>query len=136
MNQRDIGKLVGRTSHQVGEFLTEHGYRHNGQPTKKARQEDLIDESLGDGFTQIHWDAARVVKLMEENGHELTFPLPSTLTFVPNLKGPFCIKQMANGAYTIVGHDGEIAVSVVGQKNANIVKDLLALAHKSGFRSL
>ena len=136
MNQRDIGKLVGCTSHQVGDFLTEHGYRQNGQPTRKARQEDLIDESMGDGFTQVHWDAVKVVRMMEENGYEKTFPLPRTLTFEPQLKGPFSTRRMTNGAYTIVGHDGDVAVSVVGQKNANVVNELLSLAHKNGVMSL
>ena len=136
MNQRDIGKLVGCTSHQVGDFLTKQGYRRNGQPTTKARDEDLIDESMGDGFTQVHWDAAKVVRMMAENGYETTFPLPSTLTFEPQLKGPFSIKQMANGAYTIVGCDSEVAVSVVGERNARIVNDLLTLAHKNGVMSL
>ena len=73
---------------------------------------------------------------MEENGYEATFPLPPTLTFEPRLKGPFSLKQMTNGAYSIVGHDGEVAISVVGQKNANVVISLLNLAHKNAVMSL
>ena len=71
-NMKTIGKLFGKTSHQVGRELRDAGYRdQDGKATKKA---------LGEGFAMLQrnaehrewiavvWNKAKVCQLLEDFG--------------------------------------------------------------------
>ncbi len=63
-NMRDIGSVVGMSSHVIGRLLKQHGYRNDaGKPTAKAWIEKMVREVLVDGFTAFVWDCGRVREL-------------------------------------------------------------------------
>lgn len=68
-NMRDIGRLFGRTSHDVGRFLKHHEYRmSNGKPTKKSFDGGLIREHFSNGYYSWDWHLERTAALLETFG--------------------------------------------------------------------
>jgi hypothetical protein len=68
-NMRDVGRLFGKTSHDVGRILKHHGYRsENGKPTRKSHEGQLVREHFVNGFSSSLWHVERTSALLESLG--------------------------------------------------------------------
>jgi len=72
VNMKEIGKLYGRTSHQVGRELKELGYRSSdGKATMKAFGEKMaLLQRDGDHpeWVCVLWNKAKLCELLEDFG--------------------------------------------------------------------
>ena len=64
LNQRDIGKRVGVTTHAVGKLLTELGLRVDGIPTPDAFERGFVCIEQSGDWQQYRWNERRVVPLL------------------------------------------------------------------------
>lgn len=66
----ELGRDCGVTSHKVGRWLTDLGYRHKGQPTAKAFAEKLVTdrESTNPGTYFWVWHAEKTMRVLQEAG--------------------------------------------------------------------
>lgn len=68
-NMREIGRLFGQTSHDVGRILKHHDYRfENGKPTKKSFDAGFVREHFVNGFYSWTWHVERTSALLESFG--------------------------------------------------------------------
>lgn len=68
-NMRELGRLFGRTSHDVGRILKHHGYRaDDGKPTKKSFDSELVREHFCSGYYSWLWHLERTAALLETLG--------------------------------------------------------------------
>ena len=58
---------------------------------------------------------------------------PPELVAPPLLVGPFTLKKAENNSWHLVGPEREVAISVTGHSNAQVVGKILNLAHTSGY---
>jgi len=72
MNMKQIGKLYGKTSHQVGRELKELGYRStDGKATKRALSENMAvlqRDAEHPQWVCVMWNKAKVCELLEDFG--------------------------------------------------------------------
>ena len=137
MIQRDLGKVMGMTSTEIGKYLTAKGYREKRygkfQPTDEAKSEHLVDQDYRYSDPQDFWDVEKVVGMMEADGYVPAFPPPSDLVFEPQLKGPFSLKHISGSEYSVVSSNGDVTARIVGSASAEIVLEALNIAHERGF---
>jgi hypothetical protein len=71
-NMRDIGKMYGKSSHQVGRELRDSGYRTpDGKPTKRALAEGMAilqRNPENPEWIACAWNVAKVTYLLEAYG--------------------------------------------------------------------
>lgn len=134
MNMTEIGSIFGTTGHKVGKWLKEIGLRNKfGDPAEQAHQETMISADFDrHGTYTVLWDASKVVPLLTDAGHNPASPPPAELVDPPVLVGPFTVQPDENGVHRIVSDNGDMAISVIGQINAQTVRHVLNLASKSG----
>ncbi len=67
---KDIGRLVGLSSHEVGRFLRKHGLRTSeGKPSQMAYSENLVAQKFdGYGHYLWAWDRDEVLRLLAAAG--------------------------------------------------------------------
>ncbi len=72
VNMQTIGKVFGKTSHQVGRELTDFGYRGpDRRPTTKALGTDMAVIRRDQDHPQwvsVLWSKAKVCQLLEDFG--------------------------------------------------------------------
>ncbi len=123
VNQTQLGELFGGTSHDVGRWLDAIGLRSGGRPTRKAFEGGYVSPA-GYGYV---WQQEKTVAALEEAGHKR---VPQKTT--TRITGPFSMVESGLDAYQILNGDGTVSVWVMGDRNANIVTQLLNLAYKYG----
>ncbi len=72
VTMREIGGIYGATSHEVGKWLTDLGYRKDGYPTKSAQNENLttsIPNPKDPDFFVHGWDHERVIEMFKMMGY-------------------------------------------------------------------
>lgn len=62
--QRELGKRVGATSHEVGRLLTDAGLRANGRPTQRAFDGKFVVVEQSGDWPQYRWNERRVVPIL------------------------------------------------------------------------
>lgn len=68
-NMRDLGRLFGRTSHDVGRILKHEGYRtDDGKPAKKSFDAQLVREYWSNNYYSWTWNVDRTCVLLESFG--------------------------------------------------------------------
>lgn len=134
MNMTEIGSIFGTTGHKVGKWLKEIGLRNEfGDPARHAYEQKMISADFDrHGTYNVLWDAAKVVPLLRDGGHEPASPPPAELVEPPVLLGPFTVQPAEGGVHRVVGDNGDMAISVIGEANAQAVQHVLNVAHKSG----
>jgi len=63
LNQRDLGKRVGMTSHEVGRALTDLGLRSGKHPTPDAYKKKMVIVEQSGDWPQYRWNERRVIPL-------------------------------------------------------------------------
>ena len=64
LNQRDLGKKVGLTSHAVGKILTQLGLRVDGKPTPDAFERGFVVIEKSGEWDAFRWNERRVVPML------------------------------------------------------------------------
>ena len=136
MTATEIGKIVGKTSVEVGNYLEgwgyrERDYRNRKQPNERAKTENLVDFDYTYNPPHAYWDVEKVVAMFEEDGVLPIFPPPGDLVFEPQLKGPFSLKQISENVYLLVSDNGDVSAKIEGKANAEFLKLLLNTADNS-----
>jgi hypothetical protein len=77
-NMRDIGRLVGLTSHQIGKVLKRLGLRTSeGKPSQMAYSNNLVAQKFdGYGHYLWAWDRDEVLRLLAATGVKPQDALP------------------------------------------------------------
>jgi len=134
MNQRDIGKLFGMTSHQVGKHLKDLGLRSQvGSPSKMAREQGIaVPGGDFNGHPEHLWHVEAVVGLFEEAGHRRVPNPPPNLATPPVLIGPFSLHETDNDTWQVVGSNNNVGIVVTGQRNAELIRKMMNGAHTIG----
>ena len=131
---KDLGRLFGVSGRKIGSHLSELGLRdHWGKPSQQAENQRLIDydyERHGT-YTKL-WHVDKTVKILEDDGLELAIRPPTDLVEPPRLIGPFTIQDAILDAWHVIGLDGEIVATVIGEQNAKAIRNLMNLAHENG----
>jgi hypothetical protein len=70
--------------------------------------------------------------LLQQQGHQLGFPVPGELATAPRLNPPFRQRQLADEGIEIANGDGTASVRVDGARNAAWLVDALNTAAKYG----
>jgi len=133
MNMADLGRLFGVSGQQVGKWLKEIGLRRdNGTPSTAAYDQKLLsyDYERWGTYTTL-WYADKVVRILKEAGHEPIVDPPSDLVETPSLIGPFSIRELDDDRWRLVSSDGEVAMFVTGEINAQVVERVMNIAHKA-----
>lgn len=129
LNQSEIGKRFGATSHEIGRWLKEIGLRsQDGQPSREARAGGYV--TLGptyNGHASYRWDEEKTIRALEAAGHR---PRPPVST--GRIVGPFTARQSSANGFEILSGDGTVAIWVIGRANAEAVSGLLNLAYQHG----
>jgi hypothetical protein len=70
ITMKDIGRLVGMTSHEVGKFLKRQGLRTpDGKPSQEAFSQNLVAQKFdGYGHYLWAWDRDAVLRLLDAAG--------------------------------------------------------------------
>jgi hypothetical protein len=69
VRMRDVGRVFGKTNHDVGRLLKHHGYRSvNGKPTAKAFECQLIRAVWSGDYYSWDWSLSRTTALLETFG--------------------------------------------------------------------
>jgi hypothetical protein len=129
MIARDLGRLFGKSSHEMNKVLEDTGLmdRKTKYPTYEARNERYSTEIWRDGFSKQAWVAEKLVPKLVELGHELVIDLPSDLVEPAPLIGPFqCSKR------SVLNADGDSVAYCTSPENAKFVSFLLNYAYKKG----
>lgn len=134
MNMTEIGSIFGTTGHKVGKWLKEIGLRNKfGDPAGEAYQQKMVSADFDrHGTFNILWDANKVVPLLQDAGHEPASPPPAELVEPPVLVGPFAVQPAEDDVHGIVGDNGDVSITVIGEANAHAIQHVLNVAHKSG----
>jgi hypothetical protein len=134
MTLTQLGHLFGVSCQQIGKWLVPIGLRTEGnKPSNTAFQDGFVAKgpSRGDGYNWV-WHSQRTVAALEQAGHRRIPNPPPNLVEPPKLNGPFTKRVNEANGYDIVNGDGSVCVVVTGDRNADFVIELLALADKHG----
>ncbi|OYW20583.1 MAG: hypothetical protein B7Z55_07080 [Planctomycetales bacterium 12-60-4] len=134
MNMVDLGRLFGVSSHQIGKWLKELGLRRdNGTPSTAAYDQKLVSFSYERwGTYNAVWNAEKVVRILEDAGHQPVVNPPSNLVEPPTLIGPFSLRGLDGDRWQVIGSDGEAALVVTIEANARAVQRVMNIAHRAG----
>lgn len=133
LSQTDLGKLFGVSSHVIGKWLGDCGLRNEfKKPSKRAFEEGFVNtagtgrEVVGSYF--YVWHKAKTVAALKAAGHRIK---PH---FDPHtdgrLKGPFEARRNSANGFELADAEGNVAIWVMGQQNADRVTAMLNLAFK------
>ncbi|HBN78430.1 MAG TPA: hypothetical protein DD473_21995 [Planctomycetaceae bacterium] len=135
MNITEVGRIFGISSHVLGNWLKENGFRRGyGNPSPEAYERKLVDTSYNTyGTYNVLWDAEKLSQILEEAGFEKVNPPPDDLVEQVDLEGPFSIEPTDDGPINLVDGNQNRLITVHGQSNSVVVAKILNLAHESGF---
>jgi hypothetical protein len=126
---RDIGRLFGKSSHEVNKTLEKLGYRDpkSKYPTGLAKEMGLSGTVAVEGYLNTAWDPIKLVPILLENGYQLKVALPEDLVEAPSLMGPFeCVEQ------SLFNNDGDRIAFFENKKHADVVCKILNIAATTG----
>ena len=134
---REIGKLFGATSHEVGKWLVEIGLRTpQREPSQRAREGGFCARRpLESGYGSFDvWHQARTVAALEQAGHrQVMTPPPISTSPATRLVGPFTLEQSGINGFLIRDGDGVTVYWAYGEVAANKLVRLLNLAYQHGY---
>ena len=137
LTQTQLGQLFGATSHEIGRWLKELGYkRPNNRPSDEAILSGMANNvTIGPVHFPV-WNKEEVVTLLEANGHRRSDSdepeaAPSRSNEV-TLVGPFSARYNGGDGYELLDGNGEVGIWVRGEANAERVAALLSLAGDCG----
>ncbi len=137
MSLTQIGQVFGTTSHQAGRWLVKLGLRVQGKqglrPSKEAFDGGYVKDapSRGQGYVWA-WHSEKTVTALEKAGHRVCIAPSNELLAACTLNGPFQHRRNQQAGYEIINGDGTVAITVVGDKNARFLCDLLNVADQRG----
>ncbi len=74
VSQTELGNLFGVTSHRIGQWLREIGWRTSkNKPSQEAFDRDLarpISSGRNNGYFYV-WHATKTIEALEKAGHKL-----------------------------------------------------------------
>lgn len=133
LNQTQLGKLFGATSHDIGKWLISCGLKDQstGRPTREAHQEQCCDTAPS-GLSNYSWEwvAEKTVQRLVEAGHPLATELPPELVEPPELVGPFQMKTASSKI--ILNGEGRPVLQLTVAAHAKVLMRILEAAHKTG----
>lgn len=134
LDMKELGRLFGVSGREIGSHLSELGLRDPwGKPNQQAVNQRLIDydyERHGT-YTKL-WHVEKTVKILEDDGLKLASSAPTDLVEPPRLVGPFAIEDASLDTWRVIGSGGELVATVIGEKNAKAIRNLMNLADKNG----
>jgi hypothetical protein len=137
LSQTQLGKLFGKTSHEIGEILSRIGLR---DPSSKSPTQDAhfgkFCEKAPSGQYGYHyvWNAEKTVPRIVENGYPLELELPTDICEPPFLNGPF--RLSSTNPKCVLSADGTLAGKATTQKNAQVLLKLLSQGYHFGLERL
>lgn len=128
----ELGRVFGVSEKMVGKWLTDMNLRTSkGKPSFTAHSEDWVtfvrSQSPNDKYV---WRSKRTVAALVANGAKPVMPPPADLFTASDLDGPFKIRTNSDSHHEVVGANGEVEVWVAGDRNAQIVCQLLNVGHR------
>lgn len=133
MTLTQLGEIFGVSSHKVGDWLVELGFRtENKRPSKLAFEADVVKEgpSRGQGYNWI-WHAEKTIEAIEAAGHKRTFPAPLGLVEAPILCGPFTLISDSTQNFRVENRDQDVVLQ--GQGNGGGLLTVMNAAHRLGY---
>jgi len=132
LNQTQLGKLFGVSSHVAGRWLVEIGLRTpEKKPSFRAFDEKFVEQAdNGRGGYYWCWDREKTIAALEAAGHQR---INSTGADDVLLHGPFDLSDNGSSGYEIKNRDGVTIVWLVGERcQATRLVKVMNLAHKCG----
>lgn len=109
MSLTQLGEIFGVSSHKVGDWLVEIGFRtESKRPSKLAFENDVVKEgpSRGQGYNWV-WHTDRTIRALEAVGHQRVFPAPRGLVDPSPMVAPFAIRTTSDGNFLVENGEGE-----------------------------
>lgn len=134
MNQTQLGKLFGVSSHIIGGWLRSLGLRdEDGKPTQEAHDGDFC-KSAPSGPTNHYWvwNSQKTVEAFIEAGHRLVPNPPQNLVRPAILHGPFSVRKSAGAEFVVENGDGSVSLWANNKMTADVVAKILNIAHDKG----
>lgn len=135
MSLTQLGEIFGVSSHKVGDWLVEIGFRtEDKRPSRKAFALSVVSEgpSRNQGYNWI-WKSDETVAALENAGHKRSFPAPSDLVEMPLLIGPFALINEGNGTFRIENKHEETVLFGQGEANGKALFKVLNVADRHVF---
>jgi hypothetical protein len=136
LTQSQLGQLFGATSHEVGRWLKELGFkRPDNRPSDEAMRSGIAANVTNGPVRFPAWNKEEVVKLLESNGHrraDSTEPEAPSRSDEVTLLGPFSARRSGEDGYELLDGNGKVGIWVRGEANAERVAALLSLAGDCG----
>lgn len=134
LSQTDLGKLFDASSHDIGKWLVECGLRTDGKPTQRALNGGYVSQASihrgGQDRCFDVWHKIKTIAALEAAGHR------QKLRFDPEsdgkLRGPFEAEKFSVSGFNLFDAEGNFAIVVFGENNAEAILDLLNEATKNG----
>ena len=124
-NQGEIGRHLGGSSHDVGQWLEEAGLKRGKYPTERAMKDGYVFcASLTSGF---RWHLEKTLAALEALGHK-RLPQPSEA----KPTGPFSTVRGDENEWLVLNGDGTYSVVVIGEENARKLTGVLNYLHING----
>lgn len=130
MNQTDLGRLFGVTSHVIGRWLTKAGLKGVTPTPQAIRDGYAVSCPFDETRAGWYWVPDKVVPVLLADGHELVPDLPIDLVVIPDLHGPFEISQA--DPRVILNGDKSVALRAGSARNARAIHHFLLLAESVG----
>jgi hypothetical protein len=129
MKARDLGRLFGKSSHTINEWLVQADLldKKSKLPTWDARKQNYTKQVTVAGYSHDDWVPEKVVPKLIEQGHPLVIDLPDDLVHPIALTGPF-----HSQGKTILNCVGDPVAFLNNPKNAEFTCRLLGAAHNAG----
>lgn len=134
LNQTDLGKLFGGTSHDVGKWLKHVGLRAaDGRPTAMAKEGGFtkqVSTNRCDGQDYTVWHVEKTIQALEEAGYRRLVEAPTINADYRN--GPFSFGSKDRLTYQIRNSAGQVVCVLSDEHLAEQTTKLLNLALKFG----
>ena len=130
MNQTDLGRLFGVTSHVIGRRLTKAGLKGTIPTPQAIRDGYAVSCPIDETRAGWYWVPDKVVPVLLAAGHELVSDLPQDLVVIPDLHGPFEISQ--SDPRVILNANGTMAFRAASARNARAIYGFLVTAERVG----
>lgn len=136
VNQTQLGRMFGVTSHVMGRWLVEIGLRTvDLKPSRKAFDGGFMtkaDTGRGAGWYYV-WHRRKTIAALEAAGYKRVETTPAPVANGGGgLKGPFELHPSDNDIFELRNTDGQFNVRIFGRKDAELLLRMLNLAHKHG----
>ena len=136
LTQTQLGQLFGATSHEVGRWLKELGFKRlDGRPSEEAIRSGMAKNVTNGPLHFPVWNKEKAVTLFEANGHrreDVAEPEMPRSSSEVTLVGPFSARSTGGDGYELLGGNEKVGVWVRGEANAERIAAILSLAYECG----